>query len=138
LSWPDLKKLVFDFWDPVTVTATGGDPNGNVLQFWTYDSDRLNREIITGDHISLSQELIHFIYVDRDCTLKGKPKSGYFGTSFYIAEGELDLNLKKGWNTVLRKESYSIYNSIASISMELKNPNNLKWILYTPQPSPRD
>jgi len=138
MDWEDLKSFVFDFWDTKVVGGSANEPRGNVLQFWTYDSDRLNREIITGNHISLSQELIHFIYVDKKCVLEGKPKSGNYGSSYYIAESDLNLNLEEGWNTVWRKESYSIYNNIATISMEVKNPNNLKWILYVPRVSPKE
>jgi hypothetical protein len=45
--------------------------------------------------------------------------------------GDLNLALKKGWNTVCRKQLYEGAHGTEEDSDELKNPNDFKWAIRT-------
>lgn len=86
--------------------------------------DMLMREGFSGTQTSLSAEEIYYIYVKYDCTITanegGNPAVGYIYSS-------LDLPLKKGWNTVCMKETYTVFG-ISTYAAEVKNPD-FEWVM---------
>ena len=132
-NWNVLKSREFFFWHDAVVDVP--EVNGTQYMLITTGGNRLNKETIVGTRTSISQEIVRFIYVDRDCKITGTSGNGKFGSqnpAFYITNNKLDLSLKKGWNTVWRKETYENITGDAQISMEIKNPDH-KWAIYLPR-----
>ena len=69
-GWDALKSSNFYYWEDAAVVPPG--VKGNEFMFVTTpQNERLNLERITGTRESLSQELVRFIYVDKNCTMTG-------------------------------------------------------------------
>jgi hypothetical protein len=125
-----LKKL-FGEWDNVKIEPL--DTMGNIIYPVTTDAELLNREGLTGTHSSISLESILFIYVNKDCRVTGSP--GYekiWDDHFSYTDSDLYFSLKKGWNTVCRKQTYS-GDGYEKETIEIKNPKDFKWVIYSPQ-----
>lgn len=84
----------------------------------------LMREGFSGTRTSLSGEVIYHIYVKENCNIIAKerimPSVDYTYAAFNLA-------LKKGWNTVCMRETYTASGKSA-FSAELRNPD-LMWVL---------
>lgn len=127
-----LAHDIFSEWKNVAVDAPAGTKGNNVV-FMVYDGGTpigmLNKEkySTTSFHIALNSVL--YVYVTDDCHITGSYGSGYKNMdSFYYTEEDLNLALKKGWNTVFRKQSYSQSGSEA-VSVGLQNPIDCKWVI---------
>jgi len=108
---------------------------GAYLGLVTSDNERLNREKMSGSDDSLWLESIWFVYVNADCKLTGTPGEGIRpGDAFYDTPENLDLTLKKGWNTVCRKQLLEGDHGIETDSVKIKNPNDFKWALRPNHP----
>jgi len=76
-----------------------------------------------------------YFYVNKECVISGEKNSGYVPNQYYyFTEDGLNLNLKKGWNKIYRKETYgNKFTGSAYISMEIrnpiKNPDKFKWVI---------
>ncbi|MCL2208557.1 MAG: hypothetical protein FWC19_00680 [Treponema sp.] len=90
-----------------------GTPNKGVI-----------KEGFNGNQNSLSGEYIYYIYTDRDCTISAMRKEYNDISHVYV---NFSLNLKKGWNTLCKTETYTT-NGISTYTMELKNPD-LRWLI---------
>ena len=125
LDWNDLKSMFF-FWSNIEIDVP--EIKGNFILPLTTYNEKLSRERLLGTDFSLSQEIVIFIYVDNNCQITGDYAEGQGDGFFYYTESNLSLKLKKGWNTLCRKESYG-RSGKAGISMEIKNPD-CKWVIY--------
>ena len=132
LGWNDWKKY-FREWDKVTIDDE--ETKANVL--WikhegVSTNPYLNKEKMSGSYDSLWLESIIFLYVEKDCHIEGvHGKRGYKnGDSFYESAADLDLDLRKGWNTLCRKQALVAGNGSEYLSIELKNPDDFIWVLY--------
>ena len=104
----------------------GAEEIGNTVQLAVapgYDA-MLMREGFSGTRTSMSGEVIYYIYVKEDCKIiadeKVIPSVDYTYAAFTLV-------LKKGWNAVCMKETYTVYGN-STYSAELKNPD-LEWTL---------
>jgi len=103
---------------------------GAYLGLVTSDNEWPNREKMSGSDDSLWLESIWYIYVDTDCKITGTPGDGIRpGDAFYETPENLNLTLKKGWNTVCRKQLLQGNRGIETDSVKVKNPNDFKWVL---------
>ena len=139
IGWDALKSRNFFYWEDAAVDPP--EVKGNEFMFVTTENERLNLEIITGTKEELSQELVRFIYVDKNCTMTGTEgvKDGIIhgvgeqSDTYFETDHTLNLSLKEGWNTVYRRQTFRTGedgNGKSLITMEIKNPLNLRWILY--------
>jgi hypothetical protein len=137
----DLKRL-FREWDDVQITPSTA--KGNIIYPETTDGKLFNREGLTGTKTSISLESILYIYVNMNCTITGNPGNrkdwpsssddGYFS----YTDSNLNVSLQKGWSTVCRKQTYTGNSAEEGYgyekeTIEMKNPNDFKWVLYTQQ-----
>jgi hypothetical protein len=128
----DNLKLFFTEWDNVEISPS--DTKGNNIIFKLSNDKFLNREGLFGTKTSVGLESILFIYVDKDCQITGKYFEGAETGYFVRTEGDLDLSLKKGWNTVCRRETLNAFGYV-NVAIAIKNPNDFKWaIVPAPQP----
>ena len=88
--------------------------------------DMLMREGISGTETSLSAEEIFYFYVKKDCTITAN--EGGVPTLQYIFT-PINLELKKGWNTVCMKETYTVFG-VSTYTAEVKNPD-FEWVMMT-------
>jgi len=99
----------------------------------TSAGERLNREELYLLNSSIGLESILFIYVDNDCRITGNPGNKYWDIApqgyYSLTEQSVDLSLKKGWNTVFRKEVFD-NGGYDNVSMGTGNPNDFKWVIY--------
>jgi len=139
-GWDALRSSNFFYWEDAAVDPSG--VKGNEFMFVTTpQNERLNLEIITGTRELLSQELVRFIYVDKNCTMTGTkgveggiiPGGGAQTPTFFETDHTLNLSLEKGWNTVYRRQTFRTGEAVdgkSLITMEIKNPLDHRWILY--------
>jgi hypothetical protein len=88
------------------------------------DEYALIKEGISGTSSSISSETVYFVYVDGDCTITGGSR---VDEQVMYTFNPFTLPLKKGWNTLCYKQTYTTYGK-SSFSMDIKNPD-LKWVL---------
>jgi len=85
---------------------------------------------VSGSTISLTEERVWFMYVDKDVTItaKGSTETEGGNTQKY---NDINLSLKKGWNAIYQKQSYSentdTEEDSSTTSISIGNPD-LKWI----------
>jgi len=134
IDWEEFE-IVFKQWGNVTCSTA---IKCTMFLLYAYDGTNLigilDRQRIIGTSSTITQETLMYIYVDNNCTIKGRKSSGYEKNNFYyITKNDLDLQLKKGWNLVTRTEKYSTdISGYATISMEIKpitNPQDYKWVM---------
>jgi hypothetical protein len=101
----------------------------DIIAFEKSEDELLNREKYSGSSDSLWLESVIFYYVDRDCAITGKPSSGMRENESRYQTGDLNLALKKGWNTVCRKQLYQGAHGIEEDTDEIKNPKDFKWVI---------
>ena len=132
----DNLKELFREWDNVQITPS--TVKGNIIYPETIDGRRLNREGLTGTRSSINLESILYIYISGDCQITGSPGGGKTGDDhFSFTDSDLNLSLKKGWNTVCRKQTYIADSNNEEYgyekeTIEIKNPNDFKWVQYLP------
>lgn len=131
LEADDLKKF-FAEWDNVEISPS--DTKGNNIMFKLSNDRFLNREGLFGTKTSVGLESILFIYTDKNCQITGKYFEGAKTDYFVRTEGDLDLSLKEGWNTVCRRETLNAFGYV-NVAMAIKNPNDFKWAI-APAPQP--
>ena len=126
LEWNDFK----DFFNTITegegweVTIDADATKGTFILPVTNDAYALMKEGVSGTTSSISDETVYFVYVDKDCTITGQPKED---TRVMYTFNPFTLKLKKGWNTVWYKQTYTTSGS-SSFFMDIKNPQ-LRWVL---------
>ena len=125
LEWDDLK-IIFSQWNDVAIDIP--QARGNFITLVTTRGERINRERLVALGYSLAQESVIFFYINADSVITGNYGDGEDESSFYFTTGELALSLKKGWNTICRKEAYG-QTGKAAISMEIRHPD-AKWVIY--------
>jgi hypothetical protein len=131
MEWADFK-FEFSQWDNIDCIPK---VKGAYLRLVTSDNEWLNREKMSGSEDSLWLESIWYVYVDTECKITGTPGEGIRpGDAFYETPENLDLTLKKGWNTVCRKQLLKGNRGIETDSVKIKNPNDFKWALRTVHP----
>jgi len=70
-----------------------------------------------------------YLYVDRDVTITGKGIKNYGNDGVYsLTTTDINLSFKAGWNVVC--QNYNVNNNELIRSMSIKNPSNLRWVLY--------
>ena len=115
-------------WTEVTINPTG--VKGLMLEgFEITDSDKYKvvyRGNVSETSKSITQEIVYYMYVDNDVKITGKGATETDEDGTYKIDN-LNLSLKKGWNTVYSKMSETDTTLTASVS--LRNPKNLKWVL---------
>jgi hypothetical protein len=106
--------------------------NSTFIAIFTDDEDgyMLTKEGVSGTTSSVSDETVFFVYVDRDCAITGESRED--ATVMYVFN-PFTLQLKKGWNTVWYKQTYTS-SGRSSFSMDIKNPD-LKWVLISTTPT---
>jgi len=135
-------KMYFPEWKNVNVSDT--DVKGSNIMLLVYDEDEfknlvyygaLLRERITGTGTTITCDRLYYFYVDRDCEITGDSTSNYIpGLYYYTTENNLSLSLKKGWNILIKKETYgTTFNGHARIDWEIKkpikSPEQFKWVI---------
>ena len=125
LEWDDLKRL-FLYWNDVAIDVP--QAMGNFITLVTDRGERINRERLVSSGYSLAQESIIFFYINADSVITGNYGEGGDGYSLYYTADALKLSLKKGWNTICRKEAYA-QTGRSAISKEIKHPD-AKWVIY--------
>jgi len=122
-----------------TIEISDSDVKGNLLSI----TAKINIESVDyqygliqmgfyGTVNSLTGGDIYHFYVDRPCTITAKKIVDSIG---YNSLDAFKIELKKGWNTVLRKDTYTdegYYN----MTLEVKNPLDYKWVLMPIPVSP--
>jgi hypothetical protein len=132
----DNLRELFREWNNVEITPS--TVKGNIIYSETADGYRLNREGLTGTRSSISLESVLYIYISGDCQITGSPGGEKtWDDHFSYTGSSLDLSLKKGWNTVCRKQTYTADSNNEEYgyekeTIEIKNPNEFKWVLYIP------
>jgi len=97
---------------------------GNIITIVTDKNEGLIKEGFSGTSSSLSSEYIYYIYVDTKCIITANQvKYNTFGYTF----NKLNLSLEAGWNTLCKKEIYTIEGN-SYYSMEVINPG-LRWVM---------
>jgi len=91
-----------------------------------------------GTAVTASVIVFLYIYISGNCQITGNPGGGKTGDDhFSYTDNPLNLSLQKGWNTVCRKKTYTADSNNEEYgyekeTMEIKNPNDFKWVLYPP------
>jgi len=132
MAWDDFK-FEFSAWG--NLDCVPEETKGTYLRLVTSNDEWLNREAMSGSFDSVWLESIWFFYTDRDCRITGTPNEGFRpGDVFYKTPEKLDLTLKKGWNTLCRKQLLRADIGIEVDLMKIKNPNNFKWTIRSNHP----
>jgi hypothetical protein len=132
MEWKDFK-FVFSAW--TDLACTPDTAKGTYLRLVTSEDEWLNLEKMSGSLDSLWLESIWFIYLDSDCKITGTPSEGIRpGDAFYETDENLDLVLKKGWNTLCRKQLLTGDRGIETDSIKIKNPPDFKWVIRENHP----
>jgi hypothetical protein len=79
--------------------------NFNILNSSIFFSKYKGTSAGTGNSQIWINEYVDYLYVDRDCTITGKGKTEQGNYNLTTTSG-LNLSLKKGWNSVYRKETF--------------------------------
>jgi len=130
----DNLKELFKEWDNVQIAPS--TVKGNIIYPETTDGERLNREGLTGTRSSISMESILCIYINENCQITGSSGGGKTEDDhFSYTDSSLNLSLKRGWNTVCRKQTYTADSNNEEYgyekeTIEIKNPHDFKWTLY--------
>ena len=143
LEWDALVYDFFHEWyiplnnnpipDPLPIEIDTPGVRGNVITFMTTPNKVLHPEGFLGTPSSLCMQSIRFIYVTKDCIITLRPTMGAWPGSYsYQITNTVALNLKEGWNALLRTETYNQAGTFAIISLEVKNPNYLRWVMRNP------
>jgi hypothetical protein len=103
-----------------------------------------NREGFSGTSSSITMDSVFYLYVDRDCTVKGEYMGRDYADSLLVTAGykgytynAFELRLKKGWNTICETQTHTSSGE-SVISLSLRNPNNNKWVLLNDPYIPSD
>jgi len=130
MDW-DNFKFEFSEWNDINCVP---NVKGTYLRLVTSENEWLNREKMSGSNDSVWLESIWFLYVDNDCRITGTPNEGTRPGDAFFKTSDLDLKLKKGWNTVCLKQLLKGDYGIEMDTMTIKNPNDFKWALRTVHP----
>jgi hypothetical protein len=131
MAWDDFK-FEFSAWGNLDCVPKA---NGTYLRLVTSNNEWLNRETMSGTSNSVWLESIWFFYVDTDCKITGTPSEGYRpGDVFYKTPEKLDLALKRGWNTICRKQLLRADIGIEADLIKIKNPNDFRWAIRPQHP----
>jgi uncharacterized repeat protein (TIGR02543 family) len=118
--------------------------NANIVLLWfevpSGSFRRESRSITrTGNTTTYTDQEQLFIYVDKDVTISGRGRTAHWTGEYYsgtTTTKNLDITLKRGWNTMLietiETETESSNNIVVSetITISLGNPDNLGWTLW--------
>jgi hypothetical protein len=134
LKW-DKLKVFFNIivegegWE---VDIDDTDVRGTFIEILTRDEGQyiLIREGLSGTASSISDETVFFLYVSGDCAINGKSKKD---KRIMYTFNPFTLNLRKGWNTVYYKQTYTS-SGRSSFFMDIRNPD-LKWVLIPTVPT---
>ena len=97
---------------------------GNIITVIADGNEGLVREGFSGTNSSLSAEYIYYAYVDMACTITA---TSVTNAKYNHTFNSFRLNLQPGWNTICKKEMYTIQgHSIHSI--QLKNVG-FRWVM---------
>jgi len=138
-----------DLWDNIQISSSG--VQGYLLSYLSVTSPnnyealqkRYTTMKVSGNYtsatISLTDELVMYIYVDGDVAITGKG-SKYTdkedGVTYTIIINDFNLALKQGWNALYQKQSMSTRmtntatTATDTMSISMANPSNLRWTLY--------
>jgi hypothetical protein len=141
-SWDDIQNelLIARYYDDITVS----DTNAKVfmLNFYTGDpkyyeySLRIINYSINGSiyTYTIDSEAVDYVHVDKDVTISGKGKTTYTenhdDVGYTVKTNDFSLALKTGWNVVYRKFVHSVSSNTDTVTMSLRNPSSLKWVLF--------
>jgi hypothetical protein len=131
MAWKDFK-FEFSAWDELVCAPD--TTKGTYLRLVTSEDEWLNLEKMSGSDDSVWLESIWFIFIDRDCQITGTPSEGIRPDAFYETDENLNLELRKGWNTLCRKQLLKGERGVETDSMKLKNPADFKWTIRVVHP----
>jgi hypothetical protein len=132
MEWDDFK-FEFSGWE--NLVCFPDTAKGTYLRLVTSEDEWLNLEKMSGSFDSLWLESIWFIYLNSNCQITGTPSEGIRpGDAFYETVENLDLVLKRGWNTICRKQFLTGDRGIETDSIKIKNPTDFKWTIRTVHP----
>jgi len=126
LTSEELLSMYFFGWSFAGSDVKINNPQtkGNIITVKTETGEGLIKEGFSGTGTYLSGEYIYFIYVNNNCRITAT--SGNIGDIFYTYNA-FDLELKQGWNTITKTESYTTEGH-STYSMAVKNPG-LRWLM---------
>jgi len=130
LDKDNLISHFFNDWnEDNNINITPSDVKGNIITVVTYKSDAnpieaVIREGFSGTDNSLTGEYIYYLYVDNNCKISaGKVEKTDLDYTF----NKFDLDLKAGWNTICKRETYTTTGK-SSYSISLSNPS-IRWVI---------
>ena len=113
-----------------SITPSDDTAKFTILKLIT-DSKNLSYEKNTTFARFGTQELVQYVYVDKNVTITGMGKSTTAGSGT-IKTNDFTLNLRTGWNAIYTKTSRrtTTLSYIDTVSMAVGNPANLEWSYY--------
>ena len=94
------------------------------------DYSYVDRGDVSGSDKKGWEEIVDYVYVDKDVTITGKGTTGSHGNGDDESDWttkDFNLPLKKGWNAMYWKSSWE--GTTETETMSLRNPKNSKWFL---------
>jgi len=110
--------------------AQPSDTRGIGLEFLDIDLTKENTKVnfTTG---TIEIEVVFYLYIDKDCTITAKGGTTTEDGDKYIYQ-DLNLKLKKGWNTINMKMKTTNLSSIittTSVAVDTGDLPSCKWVL---------
>jgi hypothetical protein len=132
LEWDKLKVFfnIIAEGEGWNVKIDKGATKGTFILPVTDDEYALMKEGVSGTTSSISDETVYFVYVNSDCSITGEYRED---TRVMYTFNPFTLKLKKGWNTVWYKQTYTTFGR-SSFFMGIRNPD-LKWVLIPTVPT---
>jgi len=132
------------YWNNILVTP-GNIKFSRLFVYMDYSDDNwslIERQGISGTKTAIYGNVITYIYASADCKITGTKRSGAVpGIWYFTTISDLDLNLKKGWNLLLAKESYGTSQTQSghgyyelSINNPIINSDSIKWTAQRREP----
>jgi len=139
LSAVSATGSVFDGWGWTGVTANPADARFANLTLNVGD-DEVRRVFssmsVTGMTVNASYSTVHFVYVDRDVTIRGTgmelppDEDDFF--PFSTTTESFDLPLRRGWNALhirLEGSGNPFAGGVnATMTLSVGEPNNIRWV----------
>jgi len=104
--------------------SPGGTQYAN-LQLTT-SNGQLSKFAYSTSGTSATQEMVWFIYVDRDCTI-ARPAGTTSMSGYNVTNQDINLNLKTGWNAVAIRYTIDNTAKTGTANVSSGNSSSCKW-----------
>jgi len=123
IGWNELKEI-FNEWKDVIIDEPS--TNGTTVTVSTDEGAKLNREKLYGNTSILGLESVIYIYVNKDCKITGEINED---GDEQITTVVLNLNLRKGWNLLFRRDIDNL-NGKKAVLIEVRQFVGFRWVKY--------